>query len=102
MVDKDYHKRYYERHRQEYMDRYYSLKTEVIRNYGQNCNCCGVGELSFLCIDHINGLNGEKRLTGSKLYRKMIIEGCPKDKYQILCASCNQSKSILGRCVHKL
>ena len=36
-----------QRHRQK-------LRTEVLMAYGGQCECCGITELGFLSIDHIN------------------------------------------------
>lgn len=81
--------------------RYYELKIVVFNHYGNICNCCGEKHIEFLTIDHINGIpEGEKRISGIRLFRQIIKEKFPKT-YQILCFNCNNSKSLYGYCPHK-
>lgn len=86
---------------------YKKNKEEVVAAYGGKCNCCGETEISFLCIDHVNG-NGSrerKRLgyqgAGPAFYRRLKRLGYPKRNYQLLCMNCNASKHLLGECAHK-
>jgi hypothetical protein len=87
--------------RQQKLIRLYEIKELVLKEFGNKCNCCGETIREFLTIDHINGRKGEKtRSTGKKLWAKVWMEGCPKDKYALLCFNCNCAKGIYGSCPH--
>ena len=90
-------------------------KQQVMNYYGGKCACCGISEICFLSIDHINNdgfkekdrLNcrtGEKirnRYTGGQLYNRIIKNNYPKD-LQIHCFNCNTAKQHNGGiCPHK-
>jgi hypothetical protein len=79
-----------------------SLWKKVLDAYGSVCACCGEKQNEFLTTDHINGGGSEhlrKRGTVG-IYRDIIKEGFPRDKYQILCMNCNWAKSVYGKCPH--
>lgn len=82
-----------------------TLKQQVIEAYGGAvCACCGVTEESFLQIDHVNNDGALHRKTipgtsGQKVYRWLKRNNYPPG-FQVLCANCNVSKSLLGKCVH--
>jgi hypothetical protein len=64
---------------------------------GGKCVCCGYNkDLRGLVLDHINGDGYEdrKRIGGkiSRYYVANMIEA--KEKLQVLCATCNQIKSM--------
>lgn len=72
------------RHRSELRQRVYS-------GYGNQCNCCGEQNLTFLTIDHVNGQAGkpkEFKQIGIQMFRKIIKEDFPST-YQVLCFNCN-------------
>lgn len=78
-------------------------KRIVVNNYGGKCACCGITELSFLCIDHKNNDGNKHRReigNGDAIYRWAIKNNFP-DTLQILCANCHQAKHILGECPHQ-
>lgn len=87
--------------------RYIKLKQEILNAYGRKCNCCGEKEIIFLELDHINndGKQHRKELktVGSKaMYRYVKKHNFPKDRFQLLCANCNQGKRRNGGiCPHK-
>lgn len=92
-----------------YMPNYVKqLRFEVLTHYGNGvlaCVCCGISELQFLNIDHINGRtdyekkNGKER--GWQLMRSLRKKGYPKG-YQTLCWNCNSGKHLnKGICPHK-
>jgi hypothetical protein len=55
----------------------------------------------FLTIDHVQGDGAQVRKLRRHLVHKMILdEGCPPDRYQILCWNCNSAKHLLGVCPH--
>lgn len=80
------------------------IKIKVTNHYGGKCNCCGENEISFLCIDHINGggtqqtLQLEKGGTGFYYYLKQ--NNFPKG-YQVLCHNCNHAKEQPNGCPHQ-
>ncbi len=81
-------------------------KRKVIEAYGSMCTCCGETILEFLTIDHTHNDGAEDRKkngkkTGGKLYRWLIQNNFPKDKYQLLCFNCNCAKGFFGYCPHK-
>ncbi len=80
-----------------------SYKQAAIERYGGGCNCCGVQELAFLTIDHVNSDGSTHRqetgLTGDKMYR-FLINNPKSDDYQVLCWNCNLAKHIEGQCPH--
>lgn len=83
------------------------LKREIVNHYGGKCACCGITEIAFLTIDHINNdgyklrqANGQ-RLSGYFFYKKIIKENYPND-LQILCFNCNIARQHNGGvCPHK-
>ena len=85
---------------------YKRYKEDVVAAYGGKCACCGVSEISFLCVDHIkrDGSKERKRLgtsgAGPAFYRRLKKLGYPK-RYQVLCMNCNFSRHLLGECAHR-
>jgi hypothetical protein len=97
-----------EGYRRNKRERRLKAKLEVYSFYGNKCACCGEIEQDFLTIDHVNGDGARHRKNSSEartndIYRLIIREGFPKDKYQLLCRNCNWSKGSGpdGICVHK-
>jgi hypothetical protein len=82
------------------------IKKQIIEAYGGKCVCCGEDHYEFLTIDHINNdgylerSGVAKNRTGTKMYRWLLKNNCPKDNYQLLCFNCNCSKGNLGYCPH--
>lgn len=67
-------------------------RDRVLNSYGRRCTCCGEERYEFLTIDHIHGDGAAHRRQFSnlnKLYVNILSQGCPKDKYRILCMNCN-------------
>ena len=83
-------------------------KSDVMNHYsGGNarCSCCGIKELIFLTIDHIEGDGSKQRKdgthkTGSMFYIWLRKKNYPKG-FQVLCYNCNQAKRQLKNCPHK-
>lgn len=100
--------KYYERakRRSEWLRTYYAkLKLEVLEAYGSKCACCGETEPLFLELDHIHndGKVDRQRHNGLSLMIWLKELGFPKDRYQLLCANCNQGKARNnGICPHQL
>lgn len=84
---------------------YIRIKADVLNAYGRKCACCGETNPLFLNLDHVDNDGGEhRRETGyitTQMYRLARRLGYPKDKFQLLCASCNFAKGHHGICPHK-
>lgn len=81
------------------------LRLEVIAAYGGACECCGETEINLLNVDHIFNDGAEDRrqfMAGAKLYYYLRRNGFPRDRYQLLCISCNAGKAKYGDCPHRL
>ena len=80
------------------------LKLAIIGAFGGSCECCGESNFEFLTIDHIHGGGNEHRRQlgdkGKGLYKEILAEGCPKDKYRLLCWNCNTARGFYGYCPH--
>ena len=67
---------------------------------GNKCCRCGFNDVHALQIDHMNGGGYKERMTlyknsPRKFYKAVIAD--KENKYQLLCANCNQIKRIEGR-----
>jgi len=88
------------------------LKRQIVDHYGGKCACCGIYEIYFLTIDHINndgyklknredGTKRKNRVSGYLFYKQIIEDNFPND-LQILCFNCNTAKQHNGGvCPHK-
>lgn len=78
---------------------------KCIDGLGGECSCCGETYKTMLEIDHINGFgNAHRRKMGGSVgvYCDIIARNFPRDEFQVLCASCNQSRRRnVGECEHK-
>ena len=79
-----------ERSRQRRLTKGPVLKAEAFAAYGGKCVVCG--SALDLCIDHIFGRTPEDDYLGMDLYAFLKKRGWPKDRYQLLCVSCNSAK----------
>lgn len=80
------------------------LKLEVIAAYGGKCVCCGETLPELLTVDHKLGDGKEDRenlCAGNGLYYHLKRSGFPKDRYQLLCMSCNWGKRQNLYCPHQ-
>jgi hypothetical protein len=65
-------------------------RQKVLDVLGDRCVCCGFRDPDFLTIDHIRrGGTEHRKITGGRMWEAVLREGCPTDKYRILCWSCN-------------
>ena len=83
--------------------RYYQIvnaknKLKALRHYGgliPRCRRCGICDVRFLVLDHVNGDGHESRKKlgrlGSRYYAYLIKTGF-QDKLQVLCYHCNHRK----------
>ena len=114
-VSKEAKKRYY-KHKNIIMEygrvKSRRLKWDTIKKLGGQCACCGCKTPEFLTVDHVNG-DGAKhrdysarnrggRRCSKTIYRDIRREGYPRDKYRVLCISCNFSIGVWGYCPHTM
>ena len=85
-------------------DRFRNLHAVCIEGLGAACACCGEPRRTMLEIDHIGGGGNEhRRRSGGSVgtYNEIILSGFPRNRFQVLCANCNQSKRRnIGVCEH--
>ena len=86
------------------------LKAKIFESYGCRCVCCGITEARFLTVDHIQRDGGQHRRLLSpgrgrrgswKIYADIVRQGCPKDRYRILCMNCNWATRMGKPCPHE-
>lgn len=84
-------------------ERMIEMKKRVFKEYGGKCMCCGEETFEFLSVDHTNGdgYSHRKELGGTSIYRWLIKNNFPKDRFQILCFNCNLAKGFYGGCPHR-
>ncbi len=101
-------KQWISRNRQHYnaktAERFQRLRIETLLAYGGRCACCGLDDIRFLTIDHINGRLPDQpsrsyRWTGKFMYAWLKRNNFPTG-YQALCWNCNSAKGIHGVCPH--
>jgi len=77
-------------------------RKDIMNILGAKCSCCGETIVEFLTIEHI-GLTGSfhRKQKKHNVYKHILEQGCPKDKYAILCMNCNWASRFNGICPHK-
>jgi hypothetical protein len=77
-------------------------RLDVLKRYGNKCQCCGETRTEFLSIDHVHGGGTkERKLIGQKgVYNKLWKSPTRLSGYQVLCYNCNLSLGFLGYCPH--
>ena len=91
--------RYYGYQRKSQLSEYKIHRLKVLERMGGKCVFCGQTDESILTIDHINndGNKERKERNGKNICQRLFfLEEIPKDRYQILCCSCNHKKRIFG------
>jgi len=77
-------------------------RLRVIEAYGGRCVCCGVTDIPFLTVDHVNGGGNKQRrenkFSTTSFYRWLETHSFPS-QFQLLCHNCNFAKSH-GGCPH--
>lgn len=78
-------------------------KIKVFEMYGKTCKCCSEDDYDKLIIDHINGGGSKEKNSypSRSVYLYLRDKEIDKDKFQILCQSCNQAKELKNGCPHK-
>jgi len=99
------------RHREEFRAARRAQRKErrvrVIRHYGAHCRCCGLDDINFLSIDHVNSDGAAHRkeigTNGGQIYLWLEKNGLPDDaRLQILCYNCNLGRAFNdGVCPHQ-
>jgi hypothetical protein len=107
-INKAMSRKYYALNKETYKERdrirRLKIRQDVLKKYGNKCNCCGEKEYTFLAIDHV-GNDGNKHRKELK-YKDITVwayrNGYPNN-LQILCHNCNHGKYLNGGiCPHKL
>ena len=99
---REYNKKHREKISLRTKQRLYEMKMAAFNAYGgAKCSCCGVTDLVFLTIDHINGGGSKhrKRIKTS-IYQWLKDNNYPPG-YRILCWNCNWAEAH-GGCPHVL
>ena len=79
------------------------LHDDLIDKLGGRCDCCGETLREFLTVDHIGNTGAEHRRkhgSGRRTLAAIKREGAPREKYRVLCQSCNSSLGHHGYCPH--
>jgi len=80
------------------------IRKQVIDAYGGKCVCCGIDNIEFLAIDHINGGGNahrkELKTIGGKFFRWIVKNNFPTD-LRVLCHNCNMAYGLYGYCPHQ-
>jgi hypothetical protein len=83
------------------------LKREMISAYGGKCVCCGLTEIEFLTLDHVNNdrkahialLNTNS--AGVHVYRDLRNRNWPQNDYRLMCMNCNFAIRNGALCPHQ-
>lgn len=78
-------------------------KIKCIKEYGNECVCCGESKHQFLTINHIKGDgNKHRKEINEHIWTLLRRMGFPKDDYELMCFNCNCTTGIFGECPHVL
>lgn len=82
-----------ERRRAQRRGKYTALRLAFIESRGGRCEQCGFDDYRALQIDHVHGNGHSERLRrGPAIVYVDVWKPSAADKYQVLCANCNQIK----------
>lgn len=90
--------------------RFKLLRTRVIKSLGGKCYCCGLDDIRFLTIEHLNNDGNQdrwpsgRRVTGLRMLKKIIERGFPEG-VTVACYNCNCARQYAGKgelCPHKI
>lgn len=79
------------------------LRRRIIDALGAACACCGETSRPALTIDHRldDGASERRQFPDVRaLYRHIIAAGIPRDRYQVLCRNCHETKNQQQECPH--
>jgi len=102
------HPEYVKRRNKKRKEIRWQRKVVVLNHYSNNslsCQCCGVNEIEFLTIDHVDGGGCEHRKNiniqcGNDFYKWLIDNSFP-DGYRVLCFNCNCVTKFGNICPHQ-
>lgn len=80
-----------------------NIRLKVLTHYSNGspkCACCGIEEIIFLCIDHINGGGNKQRKSITKSLPRWLYMNNYPEGYRILCWNCNAAFGLKGYCPH--
>jgi hypothetical protein len=79
------------------------IRLEIIKQYGNKCDCCQETNIEFLAIDHINGGGGiqRKEMKNHLNFYRWIIKNNFPDILRVLCHNCNMAFGFFGYCPHQ-
>ena len=80
------------------------LRKLIIDKYGGQCTCCGEKIYAFLTVEHVGqgGKEHRAKVGNFGVYDDILKQGCPRDKYTVLCMNCNWVTRYGQPCPHKL
>jgi len=100
-LNKADHLKHREKRNRRLTERRRARRRQIVETLGAKCKCCGETEPVFLTIDHVQNDGAKVRtMHRHRLHTMILAEGCPPERYQILCWNCNAAKGILGACPH--
>lgn len=79
-------------------DRIARIKKELLNIMGNKCICCGVSEWWNLTFNHIKPLKGKNRIYYEQLLIKLLKSPKERNKMQVMCFGCNNSKKTGEKC----
>lgn len=81
---------------------YWKVRKDVIKHYGNKCECCKESRFEFLAIDHVDG-GGVKHLREikSRNLAVWIFKNNYPTGFRILCHNCNMALGFYGYCPHQ-
>ena len=84
-------------------ERWHALRKQFVEMYGGQCACCGISEMIFLSLEHVNndGKSHRKERGVFGVYMDATKQYQP-DRFQVLCRNCNFAKYQFGYCPHQL
>lgn len=92
-----------EEYKKQAMEKYHRIRDRAIEKLGAQCACCEEKRETFLQVDHIHndGYKEGKRRHSYDLMKRVLRDPEAHEKYQVLCANCNHSKTRnYGLCQH--
>jgi hypothetical protein len=99
-----------------YQQKKNARREELFARLGGKCECCGEDNYAFLTLEHRQGVpeehlapehrrklrNGGGRRSTVDIYRLVLAEGAPREKYGLLCFNCNVATHRYGICPHRV
>lgn len=105
-ISYEYRKRKPEAYKEQNARYRMKLKIDVLTHYSNGnlfCYCCGVTNIEFLTLDHMdNDGKADRELTGGghAAYRWLKSNGYPGRNFRIACLNCNAARYFYGQCPH--